>query len=211
MSQKDLYKYVSSILSIVLSHHYQKEDILTMLKDTPVDFSKVRDTMYKYSKKVEEKFFTEPCFAYFFVQFSTSHWGKQYIQNKMSKVEEVTEGDKKFKNSREMNERLVSEIELMTYEAKQFLVRHYLENIDDSLTFTLLKNIGVDADRLVSAKAEKAKNSKSMRSLIQNVLQEVRYEHIDLSTSAENESKMEASSDSHQDIQISRFNLSDAS
>lgn len=129
----------------------------------------------------------------------------------MSKVEEVTEGDKKFKNSREMNERLVSEIELMTYEAKQFLVRHYLENIDDSLTFTLLKNIGVDADRLVSAKAEKAKNSKSMRSLIQNVLQEVRYEHIDLSTSAENESKMEASSDSHQDIQISRFNLSDAS
>ena len=67
MSQKDLYKYVSSILSIVLSHHYQKEDILTMLKDTPVDFSKVRDTMYKYSKKVEEKFFTEPCFAYFFV------------------------------------------------------------------------------------------------------------------------------------------------
>jgi hypothetical protein len=46
----------------------------------------------------------------------------------MAKVEELTESDKKFKNSREMNERLVGEIELMTYEAKQFLVKHYLEN-----------------------------------------------------------------------------------
>ena len=128
MSEEDLYKYVSSILSIVLSHHYQKEDILAMLKDTPVDFSKVRDTMYKYSKKVEEKFFGEPCYAYFFIQFSASHWGKMYIQNKMAKVEEVTESDKKFKNSREMNERLVGEIELMTYEAKQSLVKYYLEN-----------------------------------------------------------------------------------
>ena len=114
MSQKDLFRYVSSILSIVLSHHYQKEDILAMLKDTPVDFSRVSDTMYKYSKKVEEKLFGDPCYAYFFIQFQASHWGKMYIQHKMAKVEEVSESDKKFKNSREMNERLVSEIELMT-------------------------------------------------------------------------------------------------
>jgi hypothetical protein len=67
MCQKDLFQYTSSILSIVLSHHYQKEEILSMFKDTPVDFNIVRDTMYKYSKKVEEKFFQEPCFAYFFV------------------------------------------------------------------------------------------------------------------------------------------------
>lgn len=117
MSQKDLIKYTSTILSIVLSHHYQKDEILSMVKDTSVDFQIVRDTMYKYSKKAEEKFFQEPCFAYFFVQFSTSHWGMQYIANKLYKVE-VEESDKKFKNSREMNDRLVSEIELMTYEAK---------------------------------------------------------------------------------------------
>lgn len=90
-----------------------------MVKDTPVNFQIVRDTMYKYSKKVEEKFFTEPCSAYFFVQFSTSHWGKQYIANKLTKVEvEQDSTDKKFKNSREMDGRLVQEIELMTYEAK---------------------------------------------------------------------------------------------
>ena len=47
--------------------------------------------------------------------------------------------------------------------------------------------------------------------MIQHVLQEVRYEHNDLSTSAENESKMEVSPENHKDIQISKFNLSEAS
>ena len=32
----------------------------------------VRDTMYKYSKKAEERYFTNPCFAYFFIQFAKS-------------------------------------------------------------------------------------------------------------------------------------------
>lgn len=92
--------------------------MLTMLRDTQVDFSRVRDTMYKYSKKVEEKFFSEPCYAYFFAQFSCSHSGKQYISNKLQKLDLNTEHDRKFKNSREMNERLVSEIDMMTLEAK---------------------------------------------------------------------------------------------
>jgi hypothetical protein len=38
-------------------------------------------------------------------------------------------------------------------------------------------------------KAEKAKNGRCMKQMVQHVLQEVRYEHNDLSTSAENESK----------------------
>jgi hypothetical protein len=58
---------------------------------------------------------------------------------------------------------------------------------------------------------EKAKNGRGMKQMIQHVLQEVRYEHHDLSTSAENESKMEVSSENHKDIQISKFNLSEAS
>ena len=37
---------------------------------------------------------------------------------------------------------------------------------------------------------EKAKNGTGMKQMIQHVIQEVRYEHNDLSTSAENESKM---------------------
>jgi hypothetical protein len=37
-----------------------------MSRDTPVDFVLVRDTMYKYSKKAEERFFQNPCMAYLF-------------------------------------------------------------------------------------------------------------------------------------------------
>jgi hypothetical protein len=47
---------------------------------------------------------------------------------------------------------------------------------------------------------EKAKNGRGMKQMIQHVLQEVRYEHNDLLTSAENESKMEVSSENHKDI-----------
>lgn len=50
-------EFTSSILSIVLSHHHQKSDIKRIVEGTSVDFKLVRDTMYKYSKKAEEKFF----------------------------------------------------------------------------------------------------------------------------------------------------------
>ena len=86
MSPTLLLKLTSCLLSIVLSHHFQKKDIKSMVKGTDVDFMLVRDTMYKYSKKAEDKFFRNPCLAYFFVQFATSSQGKTYIQNKLSKT-----------------------------------------------------------------------------------------------------------------------------
>jgi hypothetical protein len=173
ISAEDLLKYTTSLLSIVLSHHYQKEEVLSMLRDTQVDFAKVRDTMYKYSKKVEERFFSEPAYAYFFAQFSCSHSGKQYIQNKLSKVDMSAEQDRKFKNSREMNERLVTEIEMMTLEAKQFLVRHYLDSGDSALTLNLLRNLGIDCERLVILKTQGIRSSKPV---VDSILQEVRFE-----------------------------------
>lgn len=78
-------EFTSSILSIVLSHHHQKADIKRIVEGTSVDFKLVRDTMYKYSKKAEEKFFQSSCMAYFFIQFARSPQGKSYIQNKLSR------------------------------------------------------------------------------------------------------------------------------
>jgi len=72
MSSSQLLEFTSCLLSIVLSHHFQKRDITAMAKKTPIDFLLVRDTMYKYSKKAEERFFNNPCMAYFFIQFATS-------------------------------------------------------------------------------------------------------------------------------------------
>lgn len=70
------------MLSIVLAHQYQKEEFINVTKGTPVNFTKVRDTMYRYSKKAEEKFFECPCFAYLFYQFAKSPLGLQYIKDK---------------------------------------------------------------------------------------------------------------------------------
>jgi len=79
MNSTLILELTSCILSIVLSHHFQKKDIKSMVKGTNVDFALVRDTMYKYSKKAEERFFKNPCLAYFFIQFSTSDQGREYI------------------------------------------------------------------------------------------------------------------------------------
>ena len=57
-----------------------------MVNGTSVDFQIVRDTMYKYSKKAEEPFFTNPCTAYFFIQFACSEKGKDYIATKLAKT-----------------------------------------------------------------------------------------------------------------------------
>ena len=57
-----------------------------MVSGSTVDFQIVRDTMYKYSKKAEEKFFQNPCMAYFFIQFATSQKGKTYIKEKLAKT-----------------------------------------------------------------------------------------------------------------------------
>ena len=86
MTTQQLLQFTASILSIVLSHHHQKEDIKRIVAGTSVDFKLVRETMYKYSKKAEEKFFQNGCMAYFFIQFSQSPQGKSYIQNKLSRT-----------------------------------------------------------------------------------------------------------------------------
>lgn len=83
MNTTQILQFTSAVLSIVLSHHFQKEDIKKMVAGTSVDFQMVRDTMYKYSKKAEERFFTDACFAYFFIQFSRCEKGRSYIENKL--------------------------------------------------------------------------------------------------------------------------------
>lgn len=86
MTPYQILEYTSAILSIVLSHHFQKKDIKSMIEGTSVDFILVRDSMYKYSKKAEERLFSNPCFAYFFIQFATCAEGKAYIDSKLTKT-----------------------------------------------------------------------------------------------------------------------------
>ena len=42
-------EFIGMLMAVVHSHRHNKED--SFLTETPVDFTLVRDTMYKYSKK----------------------------------------------------------------------------------------------------------------------------------------------------------------
>ena len=92
MTKEQLLEFTSGILSILLSHHYQKEDIKKIVEGTMVDFQLVRDAMYKYSKKAEEKLFQNACMAYFFIQFGTVEKGKTYMLNKTQRGGEQENG-----------------------------------------------------------------------------------------------------------------------
>jgi hypothetical protein len=53
--------------------------------NTQVEFSVIRDTMYRYSKKAEEKFFQYPVFAFIFLSFALSKKGIEYTRLKLTK------------------------------------------------------------------------------------------------------------------------------
>jgi hypothetical protein len=55
---------------VVLSHRHNKEETISK-KEKDFDFSIVRDTMYKYSKKAQERFFRVPTLAFLFVTFAS--------------------------------------------------------------------------------------------------------------------------------------------
>ena len=64
MTSDQMLQFASTILSIVLSHQWQKTEITKVINGTPVDFKLIRDPMYHYCKKSEEKFMENPCAAF---------------------------------------------------------------------------------------------------------------------------------------------------
>ena len=46
------------------------------------DFTIVRDVMYKYSKKAQERFFTYPIESFYFAHFALSKSGQKFIESK---------------------------------------------------------------------------------------------------------------------------------
>jgi hypothetical protein len=72
------------MMVFVFAHRHNKEDKflketeleLEKYNDLHLDFSVVRDVMYHYSKKAQERFFTFPFEAFFMAMFATSESGK---------------------------------------------------------------------------------------------------------------------------------------
>lgn len=84
------------MMQIVFSHRYNKGDKFInealevqkqsaedeMQKRLDIDFTIVRDVMYKYSKKAQDRFFSYPIESFIFAAFALSDEGLNFLQNK---------------------------------------------------------------------------------------------------------------------------------
>ena len=94
--------------------------------------------MYKYSKKAEEKFFKDPCMAFFFIQFAVSQQARtqilsKYVKNGSSQDMEGVDGhpelEKEHKGA-DISERILQEIAQMKQEAAQMLKKTFIQRVD---------------------------------------------------------------------------------
>lgn len=85
-------EFVRMIMAVVHSHRHNKDDVATdkenqqanneASSEEGIDFTLVRDTMYKYSKQAQRRFFSNPALAFLFAWFSFSQDGHEFIRTK---------------------------------------------------------------------------------------------------------------------------------
>lgn len=79
-------KIIQSMITFVYAHRHNKEDMFLVetKKDRYIDFTILRDCMYHYSRKAQERFFNHPIEAYFFARFALSPKGRNFIRAKQN-------------------------------------------------------------------------------------------------------------------------------
>ena len=90
-------EFIRMLMAVVHSHRHNKEDGATSIADNKensngnneysgdsmgIDYSVVRDTMYKYSKQAQRRFFSNPALAFLFAWFAVSSEGLEFIRTK---------------------------------------------------------------------------------------------------------------------------------
>lgn len=70
-------KIIQSMITFVYAHRHNKEDLflVEIKKEKYLDFSILRDCMYHYSRKAQDRFFSHPIEAFFFARFAASPEG----------------------------------------------------------------------------------------------------------------------------------------
>ena len=76
LSERAAEEFIDLILVLIMSHRSEKED--PCLKDTIIDFSIVRDPMYKYSCAAQEKFLNYPAYSFLLQWFYGCPTGKVF-------------------------------------------------------------------------------------------------------------------------------------
>ena len=74
LSDDQRLRMIHSMMAFTFAHRHEKDDlfITETKKDGIINFSLVRDVMYKYSKKSQENFFGSIFETFYFLNFATS-------------------------------------------------------------------------------------------------------------------------------------------
>ena len=82
-------EFIRMLMAVVHSHRHNKDDAVENKVNTnneqssdEIDFTLVRDTMYKYSKIAQRRFFANAALAFLFAWFSFSSEGHDFIRTK---------------------------------------------------------------------------------------------------------------------------------
>lgn len=75
-------EFVELLKLLVFSHRHNKND--AHLQNPVVDFTIVREPMYKYSRSAQEKYFDYPTFAFLFAWFASSPEAHKFSEDKFS-------------------------------------------------------------------------------------------------------------------------------
>lgn len=81
MTKPLMQDFLSILMAVVHSHRHNKKEESKLISGR-IDFDIVRDTMYKYSKKAQEKFFQVPVLSYLFAWFSLNSQAQLFIEEK---------------------------------------------------------------------------------------------------------------------------------
>lgn len=58
------------MMAFVYAHRHNKDDLF--LKESKIDFTILRDCMYHYSKKAQDRFFSQAIETFYFAKFAKS-------------------------------------------------------------------------------------------------------------------------------------------
>ena len=70
LAEKAKFEFIELLKLLVFSHRHNKND--EYLKDPMIDFTTVREPMYKYSKTAQDRFFDFATYAFLFEWFQAS-------------------------------------------------------------------------------------------------------------------------------------------
>ena len=103
----------ASFLSLVLSNHYQRDEVNRIIAGTDVDFGVVRNATFKYSRTAEFNFFKRSSMAYFFIQFAKGSHGQAYMKSKCT-----------------LTDRIIAEIDMMAADALKILKGNFEQKLN---------------------------------------------------------------------------------